>query len=187
MKDNKENAEKQVRVGAVCTHIVTAAWMLFIFYMSAQPGETSGEISGGVSHLFMQIWNVVFFRGWSEVEILHMAEVWDYPIRKLAHMTEFGILAMLVYWMLGYYTCFRSWTISKCQGALNMRYVMSFGIAVIYAATDEFHQLFVPDRAGMFSDVLVDAGGALLALLFVYGISWVWRRYRKKENKNIKI
>ena len=166
------------------SHVLAVAWMIFIFYMSAQPGETSGEISDSVSHLFMQIWNVVFFRGWSEAEILHMAEVWDYPIRKLAHMTEFGILALLLYWAFGYYNL----PLSGKRGMhLNTRYLCALVVAVLYAATDEFHQLFVPDRAGLFSDVLVDASGAVLALLCVFAISCVLRKYKYRiEIKNRK-
>ena len=42
---------------------------------------------------------------------------------------------------------------------------MAWGAATLYAATDEFHQLFVPGRAGLPTDVLIDATGAALGLL----------------------
>lgn len=150
----------------VISHILVVAWMLVIFCMSAQPGDTSGEISGSVSHLFMRIWNAVFFQGWSEAEVLHMAQMWDYPIRKLAHMTEFGILAVLMYWALGYYK--------------NRRYLAAGILTVCYAATDEFHQLFVPDRSGNALDVCVDACGAVIGLLVVAGINCVIRMMKSK-------
>lgn len=138
------------------SYLLVFAWMGFIFYMSAQPGEDSGAISGGVSHLFMQVWNAIFSLDWSEAKILEMAEVWNYPIRKLAHMTEFGILAMLIYWALGYVK------------SSKRRYGEAFLGTVLYAATDEIHQLFVPDRSGNLFDVFVDAAGAILALGFVW-------------------
>lgn len=140
-------------------YLLVLVWMIVIFYMSAQPGEDSGEISGGVSHLFMQVWNAIFHLDWSEAKILEMAGLWDYPIRKLAHMTEFGILAMLIYWALGY--------TKKFLCGPYRRYVVAFLGTVFYAATDEFHQLFVPDRSGNLFDVFVDATGALLALGFI--------------------
>lgn len=157
-------------------HILVAAWMIFIFYMSAQPGDTSGEISGSVSHLFMKIWNVIFFRGWSEAEVLQMAEIWDYPIRKLAHMTEFGILAALVYWMLGRYPYYQAQRgVPQCavlqyatRKCLKKRYLWAWMSAVIYATTDELHQLFVPDRAGLFTDVCIDACGAAIGLAIIW-------------------
>jgi len=37
-------------------------------------------------------------------------------------------------------------------------------IVVLYAATDEFHQVFVPSRQGTVEDVLIDTCGAALAL-----------------------
>lgn len=155
-------------------HVLVIVWMVFIFYMSAQPGDTSGEISGGVSHMFVQIWNSIFGLGWNEGEILHMAEIWDYPIRKLAHMTEFGILAMLVYWAFGLYA--KLWgsvqlgEIGKIRAWISKhkRYVAAWLLTICYAATDEIHQVFVPDRNGNLFDVVVDGTGAVIALLFIY-------------------
>ena len=152
-------------IGKILVHVLVVAWMILIFHMSAQPGEVSGDISGSVSHTFMKIWNVIFFRGWNEAEILHMAELWDYPIRKLAHMTEFGILAMLFYGGLRYY----EEHLKKLPGIpTRTRYIAAWILTVIYAATDEIHQLFVPDRSGNALDVCVDATGALLALLVLW-------------------
>ena len=160
---------KKRTLGKWISCLLVLVWMGFIFFMSAQQGEDSGEISGGVSHLFMQVWNAIFHLDWSEAKILEMAELWDYPIRKLAHMTEFGILAMLLYWTLGYTKRF----------ADKKRYIAAFLGAVVYAATDEFHQLFVPDRSGNLFDVFVDATGAILALGFV----WLLMRCIAKKMK----
>lgn len=174
----------------VLTHILIIIWMVLIFYMSAQPGDTSGEISGSVSHLFMQIWNSVFGLGWNEGEVLHMAQTWDYPIRKLAHMTEFGILAMLGYWTLGSYERFRGSVHLIETGSMrawlskNKRYVAAWLLTVCYAATDELHQLFVPDRNGNVFDVAVDGTGAVIALLFVYVLMRCIAFLSKRNIKN---
>ena len=40
------------------------------------------------------------------------------------------------------------------------------GIGIFYACTDEIHQLFVPDRSGQLTDVLIDSIGLTLGLLF---------------------
>lgn len=46
-------------------------------------------------------------------------------------------------------------------------------LAVLYAATDEFHQSFVPGRQASLWDVFFfDAGGAFVAL-------WLWSRIKK--------
>lgn len=44
------------------------------------------------------------------------------------------------------------------------RLLLTFGICVAYAVTDEFHQMFVPHRYADVLDVLSDAVGAALAL-----------------------
>ncbi len=54
-------------------------------------------------------------------------------------------------------------------------------IAIFYALSDEFHQLFVPGRCCSFSDFLVDSAGILIAS-FLYTLSL---RLRKKENTDI--
>ena len=55
-------------------------------------------------------------------------------------------------------------------------------VTAAYAATDEFHQLFVPGRAGRVTDVLIDSAGAFLALLAIHIILY----YHKSEIRNRK-
>lgn len=88
-------------------------------------------------------------------------------LRTAAHFLEFTGLAVLVYNAL-YQTC------------LKPRPFLSLAIASAYAATDEIHQLFVPDRVCSISDWLVDslgaaAGVAAISLLF-YIFSYFKRR-----------
>ena len=74
--------------------------------------------------------------------------VWDTILRKLAHMTEFGLLWLLWWRALGYR--------GKAVPAL---------IAIAYAVTDELHQSTVEDRDGSPVDVLIDSAGVALAIL----------------------
>lgn len=79
-------------------------------------------------------------------------------VRKCAHALEYMGLAMLMFNAL--YATF---------GAVKP--ILSFGLTVAYAVTDEFHQLFVEGRAGRFSDILIDgigaAAGVIAALLIL--------------------
>ena len=70
---------------------------------------------------------------------------WDTILRKLAHMAEYAILAVLLV---------------RATGS----YAWAFALAVGYAATDEVHQLFVRGRHGSPVDVAIDAAGALIGL-----------------------
>ncbi len=84
-------------------------------------------------------------------------------VRKVGHITEYAILAMLLWRAL--------------RGGLSLRARMSilfmaawFG-AAFFAATDEFHQTFVASRTGAFSDVLIDISGAFAGLLLCWWIT----------------
>ncbi|MDX6768977.1 MAG: VanZ family protein [Elusimicrobiota bacterium] len=82
----------------------------------------------------------------SSVPDLNSGLAYDYPLRKVAHMVEYGVLALLV----------------RRAGAGN---AAAFVFSVLYAASDEWHQSFVPGRAGAASDVFIDGAGALTALV----------------------
>lgn len=72
---------------------------------------------------------------------------YDYPLRKAGHMAVFAIL-----WALA----------RRPMGDLR-----GLAFTILYAMSDEWHQTFTPGRAGLWSDVLIDSSGALLALTFV--------------------
>jgi VanZ family protein len=75
----------------------------------------------------------------------------DVVLRKLAHVTVFGALALLWFWTLR---------------PLTRRAVpISAAIALGYAVLDEYHQSFVEGRSGSPLDVGVDAIGVVLACL----------------------
>ena len=78
-------------------------------------------------------------------------------IRKCAHVTEYAILALLL------------WRAVRSLSALSMKMSTSFGAALlgcaVFAASDEFHQSFVKSRTPSVRDVLLDVAGAVLGLL----------------------
>jgi VanZ family protein len=86
----------------------------------------------------------------------------QFVVRKGAHLTEYAILA----WLL--------WRAVRLPRKNDERpwdwrqAVIAFGLAVAYAATDEFHQSFVPSREGHVRDVLIDTFGAVLGLFVVW-------------------
>lgn len=173
----------------ILSHVLVLVWMYVIFGFSAQNGESSGGLSEKVCLWIVNIVNDFLHMGWGELQLAELVAVLSYPVRKLAHMTEFGILAMLFYWALGFYpkiagtmetyisqSGFRADAPSK-----KKRYLFAFFLTVIYAGLDEFHQLFIPDRSGNLFDVCVDSTGALLALLFVWGVSSLYRNYKGIE------
>jgi VanZ family protein len=82
------------------------------------------------------------------IELLHTG------LRKTAHLTEYGALALL--WYRSLRQPGHGWHL---RGALQ-----AFAIVVAWALVDEFHQLFVPSRGASLADVGLDSLGAALGL-----------------------
>jgi VanZ family protein len=81
----------------------------------------------------------------------------EFMIRKAAHVGTYAILTFL--WV----RVFLAWPFRLFHSLC-----LSMIISLLYAASDEWHQSFVPGRTGHGIDIAVDAIGILLtALLFV--------------------
>ncbi len=81
---------------------------------------------------------------------------WDYFVKKAGHMIGYGLLAVSYCHWLNYD---------------KKHYWLAWLMTLLYAATDEFHQSFVPGRGASVFDVLIfDNLGAVLAL-WLYSIS----------------
>ena len=80
--------------------------------------------------------------------------LWDLVLRKFAHAGEYAVLGWLSY---------RAFAINGVSRNRAVAYAVAIG--VLYAASDEYHQTFVPGRNGAFLDASVDAWGALVGVL----------------------
>ena len=90
--------------------------------------------------------------------------------RKGAHMAEYAVLSVLL-WRAG------RRLMKKDSGPWHGREAaLVLGITVLYAVSDEFHQSFVSSRQGQWSDVLIDAVGAMLGLTLL----WTWGRWQRR-------
>jgi VanZ family protein len=123
-------------------------WMAVIFGASADP--QSHERS---RHIFRPILLWLFpHMSDQDFEKIHLV------LRKCCHLTEYAILGLLVFRALSHSkTNLPPWSWPRVGGALL--------IVFLYAATDEYHQSFVPGRTALFSDVCIDTGGATIALI----------------------
>lgn len=93
-------------------------------------------------------------------ESVHNVQV---VIRKGGHVSEYAVLAFLLY------RAIRSSFFATTGDAWSFRCaVWAFGIASLYAASDEWHQSFVPSRGSSVHDVIIDSVGAALGLCLVY-------------------
>lgn len=146
--------------------------MRIIFGFSGQDGETSGGLSEKIGNSIVQIIDKVSRLELSTEEKEIWIEALQFPIRKSAHMMEYALLFLtillpIIVWHLGKnrFQC----------------YLFSWICTVLFACTDEFHQLFVPDRAGRIQDVCIDGIGAFICAIFLWKIKNVLKNQRDKK------
>lgn len=128
---------------------LAVAWAAQIFCFSTE-GFASERTSSSLVWLLRLLHVGISPAG---VDLLNLA------IRKLAHVVEYAILAVLLYCM------FLSGDRFKWQARLARRCIVG---AAAYAITDEFHQLFVRGRGASIRDCLIDVTGAAAGMLVVY-------------------
>lgn len=134
--------------------ILPAAVAAAIFFFSAQPGDDSSQLSNG----FIQSILTAFSRitGIESADVQKLMEMLSLPVRKGAHVTEYIVL---------YLSLALAMHVSRLR---EYRWIiLSMLITFLYACTDEFHQTFVPGRAGRFTDVLIDCTGALIICIIL--------------------
>jgi VanZ family protein len=81
----------------------------------------------------------------------------EFAIKKTAHMVEYGIFAVLLYRAL------KSSGVKKGKAM-----IVSIFLALLYGASDEFHQSFTPGREPKVRDVIFDTIGGSLGILFIW-------------------
>ena len=148
------------------------AGMIFLF--SSQHAEESSHLSNTFVQILLQVREKLgVFPQVTDVSLLHLFSM---LVRKGAHVTEYIILCisfLTAFWVSGI----------RGKGRNIASFVLTFG----YACTDEFHQLFVPGRAGRFTDVLIDSSGALvlslIVMLVMHSRTMRGKRVRRRKSK----
>ena len=109
--------------------------------------------------------NSISARGFGFEASAETLELGHYLIRKCAHFTEYFLFSLLV---------LRAFTAGR--PGPNLKWTLWTVVVVFcYASFDEFHQSFVPGRTALFTDVLIDSTGGIVAQI----VAWVWMTWRK--------
>ena len=143
---------------------------VFIFAMSSAPADESTELSMGF------VWQLIelIVPGYDQMplaEQLYWQNALDHIVRKTAHFCEYAALGALALNMLRQWMRMRKPGNAAADDAPRWQApALAWGIATLYAATDEFHQIFVDGRSGMPTDVLLDSTGALTGVFLAFGI-----------------
>ena len=157
------------------------AMMYMIYTFSAQPGETSAELSYKVSEEIVRTVNTVTMQGWDDWTIQSYAGQTNGIVRKCAHITEYFLLAIAVSFPLYVY---------GLRGILLM--LLAGMICVGYAFVDEYHQSLVIGRASSTRDVAIDSIGIFFGIILTRLIGWSGRMaitgpvYERRQNRRQK-
>ena len=161
---------KKEMIWRIITTVAVVGWMYLIFSFSAQPAVESSQVSSSFSEELVGTVARIFGIDMTGEAVVRLAAAIEYPVRKAAHMTEYAIMGLLSF---AFYQSF---------GIGKKRYLISLFTAAAYAATDEFHQLFVTGRSGRISDVCIDTLGAAIGLLILYFVLKLIRKHCEKKN-----
>jgi len=139
--------KNKARIGILLSWAAVLLWMLLIFYFSSQAAEQSDKLSGGIAEIIGRfLAHIIPGYGFDLV-------LFDRILRKAAHFSIYLVLGVLVSDAL------------KRSGIKGRKLIaFALGICILYAASDEFHQLFVSGRGGQATDVLLDSAGAMLGI-----------------------
>ena len=114
------------------------------------------------------------FRLWVPV-ITWMAVIFFFSSQHKVSVSEdslinflfFKTLHVLEYYLL-YFLSYRAVRNTWNKQTTGVWYMTAFVLTVIYAVTDEIHQVYVPTREGRLRDVIIDTGGAVLSWLTLW-------------------
>ncbi len=132
--------------------VLTIACMVTIFLFSGDNADASSHKSSKITKAAVE----TLVKDYDEMSPEKQQSVLDkaeHIVRKLAHFSIYTLLGFLASFTVGRRRLFSR----KSLGVI----VFCF----LYACSDEIHQLFVPGRSGMFTDVLIDTGGAVTGML----------------------
>ena len=138
----------------VLSWVPVILWMLIIFSLSAQPATESNGLSKSVTKIIVDlIGKIIPF----DIEISTTTDLvsqFNHIVRKFAHFSAYLVLGSLV--MNAFHKC-----------GINGYKLFAFSImfCVLYAASDEIHQLFVPGRGCQLKDVIFDSLGAVTGIV----------------------
>lgn len=143
------------------SYLALIFWALVIFYLSSEGHDASSGRSDAIAQALA---------GWGVGD--GQADSLTFFVRKSAHTIAYFIFGLLAFNVVRFH--------SKI---LWRTAAIAWGVVVVYAASDEFHQLFVPGRSAELRDVLIDSTAGLVGILLCVVIVWALRRRKITTSK----
>ncbi len=145
--------------------------MVIIFSFSSKPADSSNESSMEVADDILSVYENTANVELDAEQRYQALEVMNHIVRKSSHFCEYALLAV---------TLAFHFYIHALRGMRLL--LLSVSMSAAYAATDEFHQTFIPGRSGQFRDVLIDTSGAAAGMLFFFIILMIYHFYSGRKH-----
>lgn len=144
------------------------AWSVFIYARSAKTAVESSEESAFFISIIAGILDDRFEQ-LSPEERHEYTEQLQFYARKFAHFSAYALLGFLG---------------AAAAACFSINKLVGFIYAIIFAASDEIHQYFVPGRSCELRDFLIDAAGAALGVAVVAAICGIYKAIKQKRRKH---
>ncbi len=164
--NNKEKINIKRIFNFVIKFILVIIWMIAVFKFSSEVGDDSSNTSGVTITKILTF----FKHDWKIDKLNSTVELLQPYARKLAHFTLYALGGFLIY------------NLKVCGENKRKNLLFTILVGAIYSISDEIHQLFVPGRSGLITDVLIDTLGIIVGGLFYILIF----KYVKKVKNIIK-
>lgn len=119
-------------------------WMLAIYYLSSQ-----------------------------SLSFIVATDIWQFLLRKMAHMFEYAILNLLIFRILS--------ATEKRHYYWNLFWALI--LTILYSISDEYHQTYTLGRVGTYKDVMIDSTGAFISAWLIFLNHKHKEILKKKNNK----
>lgn len=142
--------------------------LFLIFDFSSQDAEESGGLSSSIAEFILkQVHHEEIENRQSILERIESI------IRKVAHFSIYTLVGFLLMSFISTYDLKES-----------KRIMVSLCVGILYATSDEIHQLFVPGRSGQITDVILDSMGVMLGILLLLMVLELYKKMKKGYKKN---
>ena len=146
--------------------------MYMIYNFSAQTAQVSSKASSKVTQYIVITMDRGLDLELDAVQTAHAIAKLEHYVRKLAHFSEYALLALTIALPLYVY---------RLRGFPLV--IVAELICFLYAVSDEYHQFFVAGRAASWKDVAIDSCGSLFGIYFTRIIGFIGRKtfFRKLQ------
>lgn len=155
-----------MKIKKIILGILVIAWMIVIFMFSQQNAVNSQNTSDKVSEKIVDTAAAITNKEITKQERKNIVKDIRFIARKTAHFTLYFVLGILVYLLL-----------NECN--VSKKIILSLITCIIYATSDELHQLFINQRTAKVFDVFIDTLGSLAGIILCNLVKLVVAKIKK--------